>query len=395
MSHYSPNAEQATVLQQLDRWHSRSDERLFVLHGYAGTGKTATVKHWCETRGFGYLPVAPTAKAAALWEHGTTLHKLVYGEVHDPLADKLHEAARTTDPEQRRARLAEVEALRRGHDLEFHPSGVRAGLVILDEAMMSSQQQAVDILQTGAKVIALGDPFQLPPVKGPPTFTVPDALLTTVMRQGEGSSVALLAEQVRTTDVANPVQLHRLLMRVHDPAAAAAADIVLGATKKGCHGYSARWVYGDMGRLPELGDPVVVVNNGQGLYNGQRFTVLRCKRTRDNTEWWLEAAVTEPNAQGHVQHFRGLVDARPFADPNEANLGHRGGRPMFTWGYAVTVHKAQGSEWNHVHLLPDWRAWFYGRQQTAAPAHVVLTETRRLVYTAVTRARSRISYGDP
>jgi len=66
-----------------------------------------------------------------------------------------------------------------------------------------------------------------------------------------------------------------------------------------------------------------------------------------------------------------------FGQPKKSKYPPRKGTALFDYGYAMTVHKAQGSEWEHVavfeQLHEDWSA-------------------ERWRYTAATRASKRLDY---
>ena len=104
-----------------------------------------------------------------------------------------------------------------------------------------------------------------------------------------------------------------------------------------------------------IGQPVIVMQNDhqRKLYNGD---------------------------VGMVLDFNG--DKRAcFLVNGEAKAISRSQMPEYETCYAITVHKSQGSEYNHVMIvLPD--------DVSAARANPVLT--RELIYTAVTRAKSKI-----
>ena len=51
-------------------------------------------------------------------------------------------------------------------------------------------------------------------------------------------------------------------------------------------------------------------------------------------------------------------------------------------GYALTVHRSQGSEWKDVAFVVDWATKKHAQEH---PAFM-----RRLAYTAITRARERV-----
>ena len=70
-----------------------------------------------------------------------------------------------------------------------------AKLLVLDEVSMVGPEMARDLLAFGKPILVLGDPGQLPPVKGEGAFNTdePDVLLTEVHRQAGDSAIIRLA----------------------------------------------------------------------------------------------------------------------------------------------------------------------------------------------------------
>ena len=62
-------------------------------------------------------------------------------------------------------------------------------LLLLDECSMINEAMAKDLMATGAKIIACGDPGQLPPVEGKQFFTTPNITLKTIHRQALESPI--------------------------------------------------------------------------------------------------------------------------------------------------------------------------------------------------------------
>src|SRR5574344_1657261 len=63
---------------------------------------------------------------------------------------------------------------------------------MVDDIMMS------DLLSFGIPVIAVGDPYQLPPIEGKPLDpNGADALLTEIVRQAAGNPIIKIANEVR------------------------------------------------------------------------------------------------------------------------------------------------------------------------------------------------------
>ena len=74
-----------------------------------------------------------------------------------------------------------------------------ADLIVLDEVSMVNETMAADLMSFGKPILVLGDPGQLPPIKGEGAFTqaVPDVMLTEIHRQAEGSAIIRLATMAR------------------------------------------------------------------------------------------------------------------------------------------------------------------------------------------------------
>ena len=74
-----------------------------------------------------------------------------------------------------------------------------AKLIVLDEVSMVGAEMAHDLLAFGKPILVLGDPGQLPPIKGDGAFTSddPDVMLTEIHRQAGESAIIRLATLAR------------------------------------------------------------------------------------------------------------------------------------------------------------------------------------------------------
>ena len=74
-----------------------------------------------------------------------------------------------------------------------------AELIVLDEVSMVGDDMARDLLAFGKPILVLGDPGQLPPIKGEGAFTEaqPDVMLTEIHRQAAESAIIRLATMAR------------------------------------------------------------------------------------------------------------------------------------------------------------------------------------------------------
>ena len=392
---FSPQQHQA--LEEVRRW-LRSDQQIFRLFGFAGTGKTTLARAIADEAGSDQvLAAAYTGKAAKVlrgvgFPGATTIHSLIYlgGERSRArlleLEAKLAQA-KLDDPELeelRREIEKEREALSRpAFTLNPESAVKRATLTIIDECSMVDSRVGGDLLSFGTKVLVLGDPAQLPPVHGSGFFTAqkPHVMLTEIHRQAADNPIIAMATTVREGGelLLGDYGQSRVVMRDNLSAdelreLAQSADTILVGRNKTRHTLNKRMrqLAGRSGPLPVPDDRLVCLRNNYdlGLLNGGLWTTRHCLEIND---WRVALSVcseddgTTVDAEAHTQHFLGQGDAIEPWERREAE--------EFDYGYALTVHKAQGSQWPHVMLFDEW-TW---------------TGRREWLYTGLTRAQTRVT----
>ncbi len=180
MSHdWSP--EQARALDEVGRWLKTRgrDRQVFRLFGYAGTGKTTLARHLAEGVDGNVVFAAYTGKAALVMQsrgcvNARTIHSLIY-------------------------RPKEIDSEEPSFVLNSDSEAADAKLIVIDECSMVDEELGRDLLSFGRPVLVLGDPAQLPPVKGGGYFTEaePDVMLSEVHRQAAGDPIVRLSMIVR------------------------------------------------------------------------------------------------------------------------------------------------------------------------------------------------------
>lgn len=364
-----------------------------VLTGPAGTGKTTlmqeVVNHYAGRRDIRLL--CPTGKAAKVLAskvgiEATTIHRAIYGSVHDS-----------------------------GGKLNFgklkEPCD-RGGLVVCDEASMVGQRLHQDLMrmvrQARAQVLFLGDKEQLSPVNDEwgPDLDNPTAELTKVHRQALESTVLRAATWVREGH--DPRQFDGwgapdCLALTDDPAewlvaklsgSPADSDAILlcFSNKQRVEiNNRVRALLGRQYRL-EPGDLVVCgANNADtGMMNGETARVLEVYGDPQQTDKFgvqmghikldngVEGRVATDLIGAGVRDYS-LVKARikkKFKDPCDDLL-------LLDYGYCLTVHKSQGSQYDHVGFVDDGALrWLRGKNPE---------EWRRLTYTGYTRAAKTLT----
>jgi len=342
---FSPQQDDALVAAS--RWLKAGDRQVFRLFGYAGTGKTTLARHLAEDVDGDVLFAAFTGKAAqVLRSRGATKASTIHSLIYRPKGEDVVE-----DEETGRKEVLPTFSLNRQSPLS------KADLIIIDECSMVDEDLGRDLLSFGTPVLVLGDPGQLPPVSGGGFFTEhePDILLEEIHRQARDNPIIELARQVREGnqvmigDYGDAAKV--ISKRDVDTDEVLAADQVLVGTNKTRRLYNQRLrdLKGFEGPLPAAGDKLVCLRNIRTEDDGVDRHSAKVKL--------LKAAFEEPEKEIPWQIKRRHDD--------------------FDYGYALTVHKAQGSQWENVYLFDESYAFREHRD--------------RWLYTAITRAAEQLT----
>src|SRR5919112_4463044 len=158
--------QQDDALKAVSRWLRTGRPQVFRLFGYAGSGKTTLARRIAEEAGGEVLFAAFTGKAAQVMRNkgcanARTIHSLIYR----PRGEKA---------EKETGELQPAFSLNRASPV------AKAKLIVVDECSMVDQALGHDLLSFATPVLVLGDPGQLPPVRGDGFFTggLPDVMLT-------------------------------------------------------------------------------------------------------------------------------------------------------------------------------------------------------------------------
>jgi exodeoxyribonuclease-5 len=406
---WSPQQDDA--LRQAADWIRNGDQQVFRMFGYAGTGKTTLAKHLTEGIDGDVLFAAFTGKAAyVLRQKGcpaTTIHSLIYTsrdkgkaqilELEKTLAELKAELAKDgLTPEMINAHRRvmdmqklikkENENLSQPHFVKNLDSELRhAKLLIVDEVSMVDRIMGEDLLSFGTKILVLGDPAQLPPVKSEGFFTSvkPDVMLTEIHRQAQESGILRFATELRkgrAPRIGNYGPDCRVIpmsdVRSNTNLVLDIDQIIVGRNKtRSSYNHRVRQLRGMRGEqypeLPTAGDKLVCLKNNHeaGLLNGALFTVDQVGQVFD--EKIAMEVIPETDEQicqtvsSHIHHFQGRAEDLPFWAKKDAE--------EFDYGYAMTCHKSQGSQWNRVIVFDEsrsfgnnWHQWAYTAATRAA-----------------------------
>lgn len=396
---------------------------LAVVAGGPGTGKTRTIARMlaamlqtahAQGRHLQVALAAPTGKAAARMTEAVR-NEIAHTDLDTDLVALLEAQQATT-----------IDRLLGGYSPNFRHdrrNPLAADVVVVDEASMVAlplMARLLDAVRPAATVVLVGDPYQLASIEAGvvlgdivggalsdgATGALADGVvvLERVHRFGADSTIAALADAIRTGDTDAVFSLLRsdasdvAWVQPSDDAAVAAleSDVFANATAV----ISAALAGDGTAGLAAANDTKVLSATRAGPFGTQHWRdrieahLARTEaRMRIGTRWYTgrPVIVTRNDPLNNlVNGDTGLVvavddgAAVAFAaagHDSEAGPGTRLLRPSQlgaseTW-WSMTIHKSQGSEYRHtVVSLPH----------AASP---ILT--RELLYTAVTRAKQKVT----
>lgn len=374
-------AQQETAYDKIGEWLRHGTEPIFTLAGFAGTGKTTLINAITETLPSSAYFCAFTGKAAlAMRDKGianaTTIHSLIYKLVKPTeklaMLDQLKMEITAGAQGQDLANIKEsIEALERDLSkpefiLNMDAESYGAPLLVVDEYSMLTKRLVDDLCKFGKKILFVGDPGQLDPVEdkenegGGGCPLNPDFFLTDVVRQALDSPILRAATAVREhgylKGITNTPEFAFSSKRAQKEQLAVADQVLCGtnATRKAINAMFATGL--------NVGDKVVCLKNNhqKAIFNGMIAEVskLRYKGEPIISVRVRDQEIDELSIWGGIFHGEKMT------------YYIREAFDLFDHGYAITCHKAQGSEWDKVLIVNDWRA-----------------SDRKWLYTAITRAR--------
>lgn len=370
---FSPQQDEA--LQAVSRWLRQGQSQLFRLFGYAGTGKTTLARYFAEHVDGEVQFAAFTGKAAqVLRAKGATNARTIHSLIYRPRGEE-----EVSDEVTGKTSMAPTFSLNRQSPI------AKASLVIIDECSMVDEALGRDLMSFGTPILVLGDPGQLPPISGGGFFTEhePDHLLTEIHRQARDNPIIRLALDVREGReiAAGDYGTAQVITKADvDQELVLAADQVLVGTNRTRRRYNQRLrqLKGFDARYPQAGDKLVCLKNdpAKGLLNGSLWKVMTSSRETVKPGINLLVSPEEDDPDRGVAKIKLLKAA--FENP-EAEIPWQTKKRFddFDYGYALTVHKAQGSQWDDVVLFDESYAFRDTRQ--------------RWLYTAITRAAERLT----
>lgn len=388
--------DQAIARDRVMAWVKRPDKKqVFRLFGVAGTGKTTLARSIADSVDGRVMFAAFTGKAAHVLRKmgcpATTIHKLIYQpserstttlrELESALSDCTHGSTeflaiqRKIQEERRRLRQP---VFTRREESELRG----AALLIVDECSMVDERIGRDLESYGVPILVLGDPAQLPPVRGCGYFTeqTPDLMLTEIHRQALNNPIIRLATRVR---MGEPIaygeygpEARVIESGVITPDEVRSADQIIVGTNRMrtvCN-RRMRELLGYSGQCVIVGDRLVCLRNDHevGVLNGSQWRVNEVYgNVSDRVSMSIRSldSGVDLNIDAHAHPFEGRGDEIPWWARKEAL--------EFDYGYALTCHRSQGSEWDNVIVFDESRKFPGSRTEW--------------LYTAITRAKRQLT----
>lgn len=355
--------EQRNAIVKACAWYydtSYNKKNYFVISGYAGTGKSTIVRTLIEVLGlanYNVLFAAFTGKASLILRikgnMANTIHKSFYNIYYGDNGMYYFSVKRSL------------------------PSTIK--LIVIDECSMINDKMIKDILSFNLPTIFLGDIGQLPPVIGQNSLLKDvnniDAQLTKILRQDDTSGILGLATQSRNGEkLKEGTYKNCRVLHLKDIDDITKYDIILcwrNSTRK-LFNQAVRKELGLKDIYPIKGEKVIGLKNNyfhqieyQGIpifpVNGLPSTVISdYKLTKDKKNILLDYRpdfIKDPKGPFfrticHPEYFNNYgydIEKDPFIKDDEDDLVH------LDFGYALSVHRSQGSEYKRGLLLDEFQ----------------------------------------
>lgn len=379
------NKQEEGLRIALDRY--RNNEPYTVIAGYAGTGKSTLINFIVAALDFDPEEVAYitfTGKASeVLREKGNpnamTAHRLLYYS----------------------------KQLANGKFVFKPRPSIEYRLVIVDEVSMLPKDMWDLLLSHGIYVIACGDPFQIPPIDKTQDNHVldkPHIFLDEIMRQAKESDIICLSMNIREGKKITPFRGNDAQVFHRKDLCDGMyywADQILVATNRTRYDINTYMREEDgRGAEPEVGDKIIClrncwdtmsIQNADPLINGSIGWIedmsLETETYKMNGNFIkapiLRATISTKNDKyiGLPIDYKALTTGEKYFSPKQEYAIRRNKEnPMlpieFNYGYAITGHRAQGSQWPKILTMEE-----------SFPFDSI--EHARWLYTCVTRAEGK------
>lgn len=373
------------------RYHN--GEKYVVISGYAGTGKSTLVKYIIEELNVNPKDVCYatyTGKAAEVLrkkgnEGAITLHKLLYDSVPKP----------------------------DGGFIRIIKDHLDYKVVVVDEVSMVPRSMLEMLYKHDVFIICLGDPFQLPQIDKNESHTLlnkPHVFLDEIMRQEQESEIIRLTMDIRAGKPISYMSGKEVMVLPKndlDTSHLLWADQVLCATNNTriALNNQIRNAYGFYG-LPQEGEKLIclknywgdiskdgdaaLVNGMTGIIKNNYETFVTIPRFLKVPKYKIDVIAANFISEDGKDFGTIRIDKDLMATGQRcidwkteytlSKMKHKIGDIIpkeFDFGYCITVHKSQGSQWEKVLVMEE--KFPFDK-----------TEHARWLYTACTRPSEKL-----
>lgn len=368
--------DQKKALESVLEWYKKDKQAMqyVTLGGYAGTGKTTLValirKELARIDkklkvGF----ASYTGKASRVLKNKLTEQKSIYkqdtvGTIHSLIYSPIINSR------------DEIIGWQKKDAIDRH-------IIIIDEASMVDEIIWTHLISYKVPIIVIGDHGQLPPIAG--NFNLmgkPDLSLVEIHRQAKQNPIIDISIQARQNGFINPgIYSSKVIKysrndlegseRINELLENYTNEVLIlcgyNKTRRKLNSF-IRQSKGFESPNPTSGDRVICLRNNhkKGIFNGMLGTIVHIEK--EDKDWYL----AEIAMDGEQKNYQGLISVEQFNSNTGLNFTDKRSKIMkgdlFDFGYALTVHKAQGSQAKKVVLFEErfpkmtddgWKRWLY------------------------------------
>jgi len=377
----------------LEKYHN--NEKYVTICGYAGVGKSTLVKFAIEALDVDKKKVAYACycgKAAEVLRkkgnpNAMTLHRLLYDSIPRPGGGFFRKPKQSLD----------------------------YTIIVVDEISLAPKSMLEMLLKHNVFCIFIGDNFQLPQIdknEAHDFLIHPDIFLSKIMRQAAESEIIQLTMKIRNGEEIPYMQGKEAMVLPKQDLNTGhllwADQIICGTNQVRINvNNQMRQLKGFEGDLPQDGEKMICLRNywedisddgGSCLVNGITGTIknpfdtviyapryvkmrdhamptIHCEFVADDTN---EVFSSVDMDKYMIQHGEPFLDWRESYALGRMKMKIGDIIPRaFTYGYCITCHKSQGSEWDKVLVLEE--KFPFEKKEHA-----------RWLYTAATRASDKL-----
>lgn len=360
MNDFTSDQEQA--INNVKKWFNEAKNGYYTIGGYAGTGKSFIIPYIIQELGLEESQVAIaafTGKASLILTkkrlNATTIHRLLY--------------------------YPEVHKVKNGEDVvtwkKKHCLDKSLKLIIIDEASMVSENIHNDLMSYNKKILYIGDCFQLPPINSDFSLMNEGKInckLNQICRQVEGNNIIQISLNIRKNipiHIGDYGSIKKIgISNVSYKDFLEYDQIICGTNKNRMTINQIIRKLKGFSDIININEKIIVnLNNYQlGVINGQQIYIQKYKLNQHSILIKYKDDIENDITENELSYCNFKLEYDEKEKSKKRIYGD--------YGYCITAHKAQGSEWDKVVVYDDG----FGFDEVR----------RRWIYTAITRGKKEV-----